>query len=194
MTNFKKADFSIQNRKLKIATRPGGFSKGALQSRFYLHGDFDVQIDCDFNFLKKDVAMDQMVLIAVIEAGKTLKDAHRSWIILSKQSGSRSGRLFAGCRDSSGFHAGINEAAAGFHGTVRFVRIGQRITAMCKKYPGTQWRTFSTCHVSGKDFLVGFTVQNFYRNRTSIRAKASVVATFDNFRINAAQAIVESEI
>ena len=44
------------------------------------------------------------------------------------------------------------------------------------------------------EVMLVFKPQNHARNRTSITAKYPVTARFDNFRINAAEKIIEEEI
>jgi len=43
-------------------------------------------------------------------------------------------------------------------------------------------------------YYLGFKLQNFVTNRTSITARSTITATFDNFKINAAEEIVEEDI
>jgi hypothetical protein len=42
--------------------------------------------------------------------------------------------------------------------------------------------------------MISFKLQNFGTIRTSITARSPITATFDNFRINAAEEIVEEDI
>jgi len=42
--------------------------------------------------------------------------------------------------------------------------------------------------------MLGFAVQNYISNTTSIHAESSIHAEFDNFRVNAADKIIEDEI
>ena len=44
------------------------------------------------------------------------------------------------------------------------------------------------------NMLIGFRLQNYFYKRTSIQAKDSIIAEFDNFKINVAQEIIEEEI
>lgn len=56
------------------------------------------------------------------------------------------------------------------------------------------WTKMSSFPFSNVDIMPGFKVQNYTADRTSIEATTSITATFDNFRINSAQEIVEPEI
>ncbi len=51
-----------------------------------------------------------------------------------------------------------------------------------------------TFRVTDNDMLIGFQLRNFFGKRTTIRANNSVTAEFNNFKINAAQEIIEEEI
>jgi hypothetical protein len=47
---------------------------------------------------------------------------------------------------------------------------------------------------SQKDTIFGIVLQNFVKERNSIEATRSITGWIDNFTINAAQKIIESEI
>ena len=58
---------AVENGKLKISTRTGDFCKGGLGSRYTLKGDFDIQVDCQMDFLEWASGMDQVLLFVVQE-------------------------------------------------------------------------------------------------------------------------------
>ena len=57
-----------------------------------------------------------------------------------------------------------------------------------------KWEKFNTFPFTENNMLIGFRLQNYFGKRTSIQAKDSIIAEFDNFKINAAQEIIEEEI
>jgi len=81
-----------------------------------------------------------------------------------------------------------------FYGTLRFVRTGHEISTLYKKQGEKQRRKLNTFPSTRNDAIVGFALQNFIVKRNSITAKSSIIAKFDNFKINAAQEIIEEEI
>lgn len=194
MENFKLADIYIENGKLKFETKTGGFSKAGLQSRYYLRGDFDIQMDCHIDFLKRNLDMDQRVLFVVVEAGREMMEAYQSIILLRKSEGMLNGLLISGCLVLGRFNLGSKREIHNFHGTLRFRRIGKKVTGMYREMGMTEWKKLSTFWVTDRDMGVGFTLQNFDVERESIKAEASISALFDNYRINAAQGIREPEI
>ena len=60
-------DFSIEDGQLKIQTRTGHFSKGGLQSKYSLRGDFDIQVDCHMDFIASAPGMDQALQFVIEE-------------------------------------------------------------------------------------------------------------------------------
>ena len=51
-----------------------------------------------------------------------------------------------------------------------------------------------TFRSTDNDMIFGFQLRNFFIKRTYIQATQSITAEFDNFKINAAQEIIEEEI
>ena len=81
-----------------------------------------------------------------------------------------------------------------FDGTLRIVRIGKKISTFYKKERHSDWANILSFKGTDKDLGVGFGIQNFTSSRASIKSESSIVATFDNFRINGAQEIIEDDI
>lgn len=195
LSNFKYADISIENGQLKVVTKTYCFSKGALGSKCTLRGDFDIQVDGHIDFLKGKYDMDQQLAFSVLETGKKVKDLDITSIMARKREGSleseiisfyyRSGRWNLGSRH----HIGNN-----FHGTFRIIRIGNKISTLYKENAEIEWKKMFTASFTKNDVIFSVRVQNFHGKMTSIKARSSVVGKFDNFRINAAQEIVEAEI
>jgi hypothetical protein len=80
-----------------------------------------------------------------------------------------------------------------FRGSLRIVRAGNKVSTYYKKEGGS-WKKRDTFPSSGGHARVGLVVQNYAMQRTSIHATAPVIGKLDNFRINAAQDIIEEEI
>lgn len=193
MSNFKLANMSIEKRALKVETKTGGFSRNGLGSKYTLRGDFDIQVDCHIDFLKTERGMDQKLDFYVTEKGKgsekrkvaviaLLKRPNRNAIINSMYVEKRS-PLFR-----------KRQPIGNFHGTLRIVRIGNEISTLYKKEGELGWEKMGTFPGMTGEVTVGFSLSNFIVRRTSIRAESSISATFDNFRISAAQGIMEEEI
>jgi len=194
LANLKLADLSFVDGKLRVETKTGNFSKGGLVSKYTLRGDFDVQLDCHIDFLKGVYDMEQSLGFAVIERGKTLRDNRLIFINVMKKGGASESIIFSGYRDKRGYHHGNAHQIGNFHGTMRIVRIGNKISTFYKKEGKKRWKKMHTFPSTTHDAMVGFALQNFMVKRTSITAKSPLTAEFDNFRINSAQEIIETEI
>ena len=192
--NFKLADITIQDGRLKVETQTGGFSKAALNGKFFFRGDFDIQIDVSFEFLKKEVKMDQRVHFLVLEKGKSAADGNFATIELLKKEGHGQGALMTLCYSWRKFSQPNERRVDAFHGTLRFVRKGKTVRSLCQDKGASEWKEIYSCSCTDKDVFVGIGLSNFFLDRSSIKADDPISATFDNFKINAAQGIVESEI
>jgi hypothetical protein len=192
--NFKLADVRVEDGKFKVKTKIGGFSKGGLITKYEFRGDFDIQIDCDFDFSQTISGMDQRLIFAVTEKNKKLADSYQAIIQLLKESGSDEGLLKSVVLKYGKYQGGVRKEREIFHGTIRFVRSGGRISMFHKPAGSIEWIALYTSFFTKRDVIFGFALQNFTFKRRSIKAGKSISATFDNFRINAAQQIVESEI
>ena len=193
VTDFKAADLTVENGMLRIDTKTGGFSKGGLVSKYKLRGDFDVQVDCHIDFLEGKHDMDQVLGLAVVEISKTTGEMRAIHIGLIKRGESDSSIITSNYREKGRFNAGNSHRVGDFHGTLRFVRLGQKISTLYKRGEG-QWKKLNTFPSTRNDAIVGLGLTNFIVKRNSITAKSSITAKFDNFKINAAQGIIEEEI
>ena len=90
LANFKPADMDIEGGKLRIKTQKGHFSKGGLVSKYVFRGGFDVQVDCQMNFLQKTVGMDQGLVLTVLEKQKETEMPNSAIIGLAKRQGRKS--------------------------------------------------------------------------------------------------------
>jgi len=191
MDNLKLADIRIENGKLVVETKTGGFSKGGLGSKFALRGDFNIQIECHIEFLKGQHDMDQLISFLVVDQTKGIQEMYAVVIGLIKKG---QGFIYSGHFNKGKYHRGNHYQTSNFHGALRIVRIDGKISTLFKRDGEKRWKKLDTFKNTTKDVMLAFKLDNFLSTRTSIKAKSSITATFDNFKINAAQKIIEEEI
>ena len=194
LANIKIADMTIEDGRLRIDTRTGGFSKGGLVSKFVLRGDFDVQIDFQIVFIAGEFDMDQVSGLAAVEKTKSGKPNRLLTIGLRKKGKHKKNEIFSGYLEGGKYHTGYWHPIDNFTGSLRFVRNGDKVSTFCRKQRQNRWTKMCTLPSGQNDTSIGFTLQNFTRDRNSITATRSISAWIDNFTINAAQEIIESEI
>ena len=194
MANLKIADMTIEDGRLRIDTQTGGFSKGGLVSTFSLRGDFDVQIDLQIDFLAGELEMDQVSGPAVIEKTKSGKPIRVFTIGLLKKGKNKKGEIFSGYLEMGKYHSGDARAIENFNGSLRFARTGNKMSMFYRKQGQNRWTKMCTLPSTLNDASIGFTLQNFTMDRNSITAARSISAWIDDFTVNAAQEIIESEI
>ena len=192
--NFKLAKMRIDDGKLKVETETGFFSKGGLGSKYGLRGDFDIQMDCQIDFLEGIYDMDQLLAFTVIERGKEIETMNSVFLCLIKKGGRDVNGIFSGFRKNGRFHRGDWHKIKNFDGTLRIVRIGDRISTLFKRKGNAEWKKMDSFQSTPNDVMIGFSLVNFTYIRTSITARSPITATFDNFRINAAEEIIEEDI
>lgn len=189
------AEVSIEEGALRVETRTGCFSLGGLISKFVVKGDYDIQINCRPRFLQDAADMDQVVMLSLIDKTKELQDQELESVNigLSKVPG-RPPFLFTGVRQAGVFQRGKIQPAEHFTGELRITRAGSRVSTMFKRQGDKDWTDMSVFTRPANDLVVSFKVQNFNVDRTSIGAGKPFVVFFDEFRLNAAHKIIESEI
>ena len=194
--NFRQADMRFDNGKLIIRTKTGSFSKGGLSSKYALSGDFDIQLDCRIDFIKgiSGRDMDQMFNFGVFDISRKIGKMSIAIIGLSMKGGDDRGYLFSNCVVGGRRKGGGSQKTENFNGAFRILRTGKTISTLYKNAGTPEWTQMNAFRVTDNDMLIGFQLRNFFGNRTTIRATQSISAEFDNFRINAAQEIIEGEI
>jgi len=192
--NFKLAKMRIGDGKLRVQTETGCFSKGGLSSKYSLKGDFDIQVDCQINFLEGLYDIDQMLTFFVIEKGEDLKTMNSVSLCLFKKGGRDFNTIFSGYRKAGRFHRGNWHRIGDFDGTLRIVRIGDEISALFRRKGDAEWKKMDTFRSTPNDVIIGFSLFNFTPVRSSITARSPITATFDNFRVNAAEEVIEEDI
>jgi len=192
--NFKLAYVCIENGKVRVETKTGCFSKGGLASKYALRGDFDIQMDCHIDFLKGRYDMDQYLAFKVIGKVREIQETESITIGLIRKGDHNFSAIFSGYAEKRKYHPGSWHKIGNFHGTLRIRRIGTRISTLYKKEGKTGWKKMNTFRFSANDIIFGFGLSNYESKRNTIKARSPITATFDNFRINDAQEIIESEI
>ena len=183
---FQIPEIGVQDGRLLIKTRTGDFQRGGLTSRWTLKGDFDIQVDCRMDFVDEAGDMDQLLLFVA-------KDKHSRYFTvvgLSKRSDSKPS-IFATFKEKGEPLSRKWERIGDFQGTLRIVRIGNKITTSRKERGDLEWKEIGKFSGMPGEVVVGLGLANFLANRTSIQADQPVMAAFDNFRINSTQEISE---
>ena len=193
MSNFRLANMSIENGALKVETKTGGFSRNGLVSKYTLRGDFDIQVDCHIDFLKTELGMDQVLDFNIFEKAKGSEKPKAAVIALLKRP-NRNAVINSVYVEKRSPLFRKWHPIGNFRGTLRIVRIGNEISLLYKKAGELGWKKMGTFIGMTGEVMVSFSLSNFIVRRTSIRAGSSISATFDNFRINAAQGIVDFQI
>jgi hypothetical protein len=194
LENLKLADMMIDDGKLVIKTKTGGYSKGGLASRFALRGDFDIQIDCHLDFFQDTFDMDQVVNFVVVDKTCQYDQINLVTIGLIMRGTSLKSGIYMGYREL-GKYAQVNATGMGdFNGSLRILRTGSDVKSLYREGEDGKWHDLGTVSFNANDVMVGLIASNFIVVRWNIGASKSITATFDNFRINAAQGIIEEEI
>jgi len=192
--NFKLGKTEAKDGKLWVQTETGCFSLGGLGSRYTIRGDFDIQVDCHIDFQEGAYDMDQSLVFAVIGKGKEIGKDDTVSLCLLKRGGRDFSTIFSSVRQNGKLHLGNWHKTGNFDGSLRIVRIGDEVSTLYKRKEDAEWKKISSFQFLPKEVMLGFKLQNFVLNRASITARSPVTATFDNFRINAAEQIIEEEI
>ena len=191
--SFIQADLDFSDGQLIIRTKTDSFSKGGLSSRFYLRGDFDIQLDCRMDFKFGNFHMDQVFsFVAIDKVSRPEKTSFVS-IGLALAGSGDSGTLFSHCvlngKPKKGFMQQINS----FKGSLRIVRSGALITTSYKIEGSSGWSWMNTFHLTDSSMRIGFQLRNFLSKRTAIVAADTVSAEIDAFKIIAAREIIEEK-
>jgi hypothetical protein len=196
IASYRRADVTIEEGQLSIKTKTGGFSQGGLGSKYVLRGDFDVQLDCHIDFSKGKRDFDQYLFffVAVAET-KTKEDRSVAHIGVVKKAGHGKGLIYSRHTvRGERFPFSRGPRIGRFHGSFRIVRTGERMGMFFRKEREALWRELGNFAFPADDVRLGFSLQNYIFERESIIATSYLMATFDNFRINAAQEIIEEDI
>jgi hypothetical protein len=81
-----------------------------------------------------------------------------------------------------------------FSGQIRFVRQNSRIRVLHKATGSIDWLLLKEAPFTDTPLSFGFALQNFNSEMREINAAESIAADIDNFKVNSAQQITESDI
>jgi hypothetical protein len=139
--------------------------------------------------------MDQVVTFFALDKSKELEDDKLEFVLIGPGKTPGTPAILQSGYHEKGKWTGTNRIEVNrFQGTFRIIRIGKVFTTLYKNEGESEWRRLSAVSRTTNDIILAITAQNFASGRTSIGATGSFRASFDNFRINAAQKIEESEI
>jgi hypothetical protein len=197
MTNFKQAAISIENGRLKMETQTGSFSTGAIESKFYLKGDFDIQVDCDIGFLKDIGDMDQIISFIAFDTPVEIEAEGTELVFLQVKKWPKKPVLLEGGYRQKGKPNWCHSRQIDnrYQGSLRILRIGDRVTLLYTTEVNGKWHKACSISRPTKDVRIRMVAQNhFIQRKAPIDAQSPFTVFLDNFKINAAQEIIEYEI
>jgi len=193
MAGFQLADMIYRGGKLVFTTQRDCFSKAALDTKYTLKGDFDIQMDCRFSPIRGLQPMDQVMGLGVFDkdSGETgNQDLVR--IVVFRGSGQPNNFLTSTSKNRAGRSPNTKEILD-FDGSLRVIRTGRTVSTYYRQ-KGEAWKRLSAYPVSNADLTFGFTLQNFTPRTNNLKSAVPFTAEFSEFKINAAQDILEEEI
>jgi hypothetical protein len=193
---FRLADTRIQDGRMVVETKTGAFSSGGMASKFVFKGDFDVQVDCRVDFTKGAEDMDQIAMLGASDPSQGLKDNESVNVFLnvSKVRG-KNAILHAGSFMKGEHKLTRWRGLDRFRGTLRFVKFGRTLYAFYRNEGASTWKNLGAFPFDAPETGIGVGIRNFeLRKADPIGAKSPFTASFENFRVNAAQGIAEPEI
>jgi hypothetical protein len=192
--NYQQAALRFESGRLIIRTQTGSFSKGGLASRYALRGDFDIQLDVRMDLMRGISGMDQLFGFAVFDTSRKIGQSNTAVIGLSMKGGSDHGAVFSNCVLNGKRQAGASKNIGNFNGTFRILRNGRHISTSYRLSGAAEWDRLNTFHATDNDMLVGFSLVNFFIQRSTIQATHSIAVEIDGFKIAAAREIIEDDI
>ena len=138
--------------------------------------------------------MDQNLGFGAVEKSKSGQVNRLISIALLRKGNNKKNTIFSGYLQSGNYHTGFSRQIGNFNGSVRIARTGDQVSTFFRKQGQNRWTKMCGLPSTQYDTSIGFTLTNFVKDRNSIAANRSISARIDNFIINAAQEILESEI
>ncbi|MGD9330936.1 MAG: hypothetical protein PVJ53_06470 [Desulfobacterales bacterium] len=201
MPDFKLADITVEEGKLSISTEKGAYSKAILTSKFLFSGDFDFQIDCATDLNEKVSNMTQNLYVGVVSNptnGKAVKAGAWIELIRDPDEAKDKGKLNAGVYNVINSKQKTNIRYGPFfdifEGSVRLIRRGQMVSFFYQEKDSNAWRHLSTKPYNDLDQVIHIAFANYFMKRRDIDAPRRLTANFDNFKVNAAHTVIDSEI
>jgi hypothetical protein len=190
MAGFQMADIICRGGKLVFTTQKDCFSKASLDTKYRLKGDFDIQMDCRFSPIHGLQPMDQVMGLGVYD--KENRNQDLITIVVFRGLGKSKTFLMSKSQNSFGRDPFPKEIGD-FDGSLRMTRTGRTLNTYYRQ-KGKEWQKLSAFSVSTADLTFGFTLQNFTQRTNNLRSALPLTAEFSEFKINAAQGIIEEEI
>jgi hypothetical protein len=186
----KFTDYKNEHGRLVLRTLPFEYSKGDLNSRFRLSGDFDIQVDFSVSFKKIKQNQAAVLWIAPEESGNAYYiEVSEVWY----KGGGGFMEVYTG-QGKNGKYRNVRKIRpiSHFRGAHRIIRKGDTIYSFYKKNLNDPWRFNNKSKYLISDLNMGFSLKNFHSSsivfpNTDFRAELIL----DNFRINGAQHIVQ---
>ena len=194
LQNIKMASIRMEDGRLLIQTKTGGFSKGSFATKYSFKGDFDCQIDCHIDLIEGQLNMDQLLSIVVMEKSQDMQKANAFVLGVVRGGEGQQNLIYSGYHWNGKYHPGASHKIGNFTGTLRIVRNKNKINTFYKTQSIAQWEKLSSFPSNQNAAVFGFGLQNFTKSRNSITADTAVIGWFDNFKINFAREIIETEI
>ena len=190
-SDFQPGEINNFGRKLEIMTKPENFSKAEIASKFRLKGDFDIQMDCDIDFMEERLGGDHYFFFVNLHDEKKITRRNTVGMSFSKKGEMNPGVL----RSVRWSHGRLSEQRkveiTVFQGSIRFVREGQKIITLFKRNTELEWTEMASFSCSSDVFRLVIGLQNFIGRKNIAPAQSSLLAIVDNFKINTAEYIIE---
>ena len=194
LVNFKRAEMKYVDGYLVIETQKGFFSKAGYESKFTLSGDFDIEIDCKMHFNKNLSGMEERAVFSIGERDNDWKNASFAWIQLLNKPGWSDAIMDASAVVNNKFQTKKKVKISKFDGSLRFLREANELTMLYRTKNSLKWVNLAKVKYSTKNMKITFYAANFTLKLKSIDATKNFKAEFDEFRINAAYDVIESDI
>lgn len=190
-SDFQPGEINTFGRKLEIMTKPESFSKAEIASKFRLKGDFDIQMDCDIDFMEERLGGDHYFFFVNLHDEKRITRRNTVGMSFSKKGEMNSGVL----RSVWWSHGRLSDQRkveiTGFQGSIRFVREGQKIFTLFKRNTELEWTEMASFSCSSDVLRLVIGLQNFIGRKNIAPAQSSLLAIVDNFKVNTAEYIIE---
>ncbi|NNL41780.1 MAG: hypothetical protein HKO79_04750 [Desulfobacterales bacterium] len=189
-SRYAAADVEIQAGQLVVTTKKGALSSATLGSNFLLVGDFDIQIDISIDF-DLSIPMRQNAHFSLWHKG------NNATIIFERLSRKKVVMKMRRDKVSVGHIQGSTvkqKSFSEFTGSVRAVRRGKKITYFYRNKMDVDWKKLYKTRFTAGDAGVSLGLKNFYIGSSSNPSVTGVCSVrYDNFKINAAEKIIETD-
>ena len=189
--DFLLGDAIIDSGKLRFVTKPGCFSKVIVGGKIKMIGDFDIQIDCDIDFMGDNLNKDHYFFFVNLKGPGRGNVTGVNFLRKGKSNRGIMRSIWHRSWDTRGQK---NLYIDSFNGTIRFIRKGRKISTLYMSSGQIEWTKMTIFTSATKECSIVMGLQNFIGSRNLTPASSSLSAIVDNFKINAAENIEEGEI